>query len=285
MSSPSTAQYRSRVTRSRSAESRNAPPSRMSCARSAAEWRVYGWFTPRTTRRRVQRLLVQGRARRSSRQKGEVRRQVVRGSQGPRVVLAELLLEALVGLPVGSQRLPVVPDGAQVGAQAAGSHQGVRVIRSQGGALPFQDIRVELEGLAEPALRPEHIGDVKAQVQRLLMVGSELGGPEILQPMGQAEARLELTVLPLVPHPVDEQLPGPRVVALLGDGRSEMRPDDVVAGPVRRVIGVPAVRPGADQDLVHFMLRLDLLLVRHLGADHGLHQPVDLQRVAAADRP
>ena len=106
-------------------------------------------------------------------------------------------------------------------------------------------------------------------------------GPQVLQPLGQGQAGLELAVLPLVAHPVDEQLAGPRIVALLGDGRAQVRPDDVVGGPVGRVVGLALAGPGADQDLVHLVPRLDLLLVGHLGADHRLDEPVDLQRVAA----
>jgi len=59
-----------------------------------------------------------------------------------------------------------------------------------------------------------------------------------------------------------------------------VRPDDVVTVPVLRVVGVPPARAGADQDLVHLMAGLLLLRLVHLGADHGLHEAMDLQRVA-----
>ena len=45
--------------------------------------------------------------------------------------------------------------------------------------------------------------------------------------VGQAETGLKLADLPVVPHPVDEKLPGPRVSALLSERRAEVRPDDL----------------------------------------------------------
>ena len=99
----------------------------------------------------------------------------------------------------------------------------------------------------------QHVGDLELQVKGLLVVGPELADPQFLQPPRQGQAGLELAELPLVAHPVDEQLTGPWVIALLGLGRAKMRPDHVVGGPVRGIVGLALAGPGAGQDLVHLM--------------------------------
>ena len=109
------------------------------------------------------------------------------------------------------------------------------------------------------------------------MVGSEMLSPEFVETVGEAEACVELAVSPLIPDPVDEQLTGPRVIALLCPGRTQMGANNVVNRPVLRVVRLSTRRPGSRQDLVHLMTGRDLLLLSHLGADHSLHEPVDLQ--------
>ena len=122
---------------------------------------------------------------------------------------------------------------------------------------------------------------MELKVQRLRMIDTELTNPEVLQPPSQVEASLIFTVLPLITHPVDEQLAYPRVIAFVGLGRPEVRPDDLVGGPVGWIIGLALAWPGGSQDLVHLMLGFESLCLAHLRADHGLHEPVNLQRATA----
>ena len=55
-----------------------------------------------------------------------------------------------------------------------------------------------------------------------------------------------------------------------------MRPDVPIAGPVVGIIGVPGGRAPADQDAVHLVLGVPLLLLGHVVPDHRLHQAVHL---------
>src|ERR1017187_8206961 len=121
----------------------------------------------------------------------------MRSGQGPRVFLAELLLETLVGLPVRGQGLLELAERAQVGAQSPRCDQGVRVVGPEHGPLPLQDVGVQVARVAETALGPQHVGDLELEVQRLLVVRPNLGvvDPEILQAPRQAQARLDLAVL------------------------------------------------------------------------------------------
>ena len=57
---------------------------------------------------------------------------------------------------------------------------------------------------------------MELQVEGLLVVRPEMMVPQVLQPAGQDQAGFEFAVLPLVAHPVDEQLTGPRIVAFVG---------------------------------------------------------------------
>ena len=64
-----------------------------------------------------------------------------------------------------------------------------------------------------------------------------------------------------------------------------MRPDQVEAGPVFRVVGISLARPRANQDLVHLVAGGGLLILGHLGPDDRLHEAVDLHRVTARIHP
>lgn len=147
-------------------------------------------------------------------------RQVEGRDQRPRIVLPELFLETGICSFVRGQRLLELTERPVVGAQAARRHQGMRVVFSEHGTLFLEDDGVEFPCLFEAPLRPQHVCDVEPEMQGLLVVGAELVGPEGFQPAGQAQTGLEVADLPLVPHPVDEQLTGPRVVALLAFQRN-----------------------------------------------------------------
>ena len=108
------------------------------------------------------------------------------------------------------------------------------------------------------------------------------GGAQDLKPQGQGQPRLELAVLPLVTHPVD------RPLASCADRRTP--PRWTAPGPAQMMSYVDQFagssvwpyRGRAQVDhLVYLVPRLDLFLVSHLRADHGLDQPVDLQRLLA----
>lgn len=111
--------------------------------------------------------------------------QVVRGGHGPRIVLAELILEAFVRLLIQDQCRLEVAQRAQVSTKAVRRHQRVRVIGPERSPLPFQYIGVEVPGISEAALGTQQVGDVELQVQGLLVLGAELVDPQILQPAGQ----------------------------------------------------------------------------------------------------
>ena len=109
-------------------------------------------------------------------------------AQRPRVVLAELLLETLVGLPVRFQCRLEVAQRTQVGAQPVGRDERVRMIGPEHRALPFQHVGVQIAGIGEAALGTQQVGDVELQVQGLLVVRAELMRPQVLQPPGQDQA-------------------------------------------------------------------------------------------------
>ena len=65
------------------------------------------------------------------------------------------------------------------------------MIGSEHISLPLQDIGVQVARLVEAALGAQHVSDLELQVQRLRVVGAELMGPEVLQPLRQVQARLD----------------------------------------------------------------------------------------------
>ena len=78
-------------------------------------------------------------------------RQVVSGVQGPRVVRAEMLLEAFVGILTRSKRLLKLAERPQVGGQPARRPEGMRMVRAEDSSLPLQYGPVEFAGLGEAA--------------------------------------------------------------------------------------------------------------------------------------
>src|SRR6266702_4498123 len=147
--------------------------------------------------------------------------------------------------------------------------------------LLVQNGGIELTGLTETALRSQHVRDMETQVQPLRVLLAKSLGPEVVEPVGEVEALFEVAELPQVPQPVDQQLASPLLIAFFRPGRNEMRPDQVVALPVLRVVRLPPPRAGADQHVMYLMARGLLLLVGHLGPDHRLDEAVDLQGVTA----
>ena len=113
----------------------------------------------------------------------------MRRDQRPRIVFAELVLETLIGLLVQGERLLEFTERVQVGAQPVRGDERVRVIGPEHRTLPFQHVGVQFARVTEPALRPQHVGDVELQVQGLRVVGAELVGPQGLQAAGQAQSR------------------------------------------------------------------------------------------------
>src|ERR1700722_641730 len=93
---------------------------------------------------------------------------------------------------------------------------------------------------------------------------------------------IEPAAFPQGTNPVDEQPPGVLIVAVDGIGAAEMRPDEIVPRPVLRIVGTALPWPSAYQDAMHLVHGLLVLLFStHLGPDHGLDQPVHLDRVGA----
>jgi hypothetical protein len=111
------------------------------------------------------------------------------------------------------------------------------------------------------------------------VIRAELARPPLPQASAQLQRGFSEAELPLVADPVDEQLTDLVIRALIGVGRDEMWPDQLVGRPVGRIIDLALPRPGRDQDLMDLMPGLALPRLSHLGADDGLDEPVNLQRV------
>jgi hypothetical protein len=87
--------------------------------------------------------------------------------QGPLIVRVELLLEALVVLSVGGECFLELTERARISDQAVRRYQGLQVVGSKQRLPSLQDVGVEVARFGEPALRPQQVGLLKLQVQRL----------------------------------------------------------------------------------------------------------------------